>query len=302
MKFTVMGSNQRRAVELKLDFKDLAILEWMQNFWPKMKKRIIDKKEFGWVNYATLLSDYPLLEIKSKRALYDRMQNLVKIGLLEHRGIKDKTGSFSYYRITEMILQLVDDEYSRRGVSENSNGGGESKTSDGQKQNSDGVSQSSEEVSAKLPNKDKPIIDSSIISLLSLEETKKHFLDLGYKSDPEAFWLHWLKKGWKDGKSKITDRGAAAADWERIFKKFNPSLYVENKPETQEAEEIKKLRGSLKHAFIGNTLDHDLYLMGNKIEKRGDDFFVTVEEKDRRKLADKYGKIFEKFNVKLEIK
>lgn len=146
-----MGSNQRRAVELKLDFKDLAIIEWMQSFWPKMKKRIIDGKEFAWVNYTSLLADYPLMEIKSKRALYDRMQNLVEIGLLEHRGIKDKTGSFSYYRITEKIIELIDDEYSRGGMKQNSDGG--------RSETSDGVNETSNGVGVKLPIKDQPTND-----------------------------------------------------------------------------------------------------------------------------------------------
>jgi hypothetical protein len=57
MKFTVLGSNQRKAVEFGLDLKDLVIIEWMQKFWPKMKKKIIDGKEYGWVKYDALI-DY----------------------------------------------------------------------------------------------------------------------------------------------------------------------------------------------------------------------------------------------------
>ena len=118
MKFTVLGSNQRKAVEFGLDLKDLVIIEWMQKFWPKMKKKIIDGKEYGWVKYDALLKDYPLLEINAKKVLYRRMKAMEDLGILDHRGVKDETGSFSYYRLTEKVLELIDDEYSDGGGTE----------------------------------------------------------------------------------------------------------------------------------------------------------------------------------------
>ena len=151
-------------------------------------------------------------------------------------------------------------------------------------------------------NKDKINKDSNNKDLFSLEGTKKHFSDLGNKSDGEEFWDHWEQKGWKKGKDKITDRAAAARSWERNHKKMYPDLHIEKKEKTQESKEIENLRENLKKAFISNQLDYDIYLGGNAIEKRGNEFFIVVDEKAEKVLKVKYQSVLEKFNVKLEVK
>lgn len=55
----------------------------------------IGNDRFFWVNYKALLDDMPILSI-SKRALYDRLQKMVKFGLLKHHHHKSG-GNFSYY-------------------------------------------------------------------------------------------------------------------------------------------------------------------------------------------------------------
>ena len=81
MKYTIEGFSQEYALTLKkniitkygvektikIDFTDLVILRWFVDFYPNMKKMIIDGKEYVWLSHKKLLNDLPLLDI-SKRA------------------------------------------------------------------------------------------------------------------------------------------------------------------------------------------------------------------------------------------
>ena len=75
MKYTIEGFNQKAAMNitaekdgktLKLDCTDLIILRFFVDFYPNMTKKIIDGKEYAWVNYQHILDDMPLLNIGKK--------------------------------------------------------------------------------------------------------------------------------------------------------------------------------------------------------------------------------------------
>ena len=68
MKYTIEGFSQEYAmklkkhiekrnkiVEIKIDCTDLVILRWFVDFYPKMKKYIIDNKEYAWLTHNKLL-------------------------------------------------------------------------------------------------------------------------------------------------------------------------------------------------------------------------------------------------------
>lgn len=302
MKFTVMGCNQRRAVQLGLDFKDLAIIEWMQSFWPKMKKRIIEEKEYAWVNYRSLIQDYPLMEITSTRGLYKRMKALQDIGLLDHRGIKDKTGSFSYYRITEKILELIDDEYSRGGVPESSDGG--------KNFGSDGVPESSYGVTSKVPTKDTSIIDPSIISSSSnrkpfkpptLEEVKKYCFDNEINVVYERFHRYYEAGHWKDNKDKaIKNWKQKLLTWAndpKNYQKLVSSPVVAKIISADESSKIKKVRGDIKFALGNSGNSYAVQFFTGPIEEREGIFII----KSSYKKALEYSHILDKINVKVII-
>lgn len=107
MKYTIEGFNQKKAIEYDLDIEDLIILRWFVDFSPKMSEKNIDGKNYFWVDYKTILEDLPILNFKSKDRLYRKMLKMVEKGILVHKGIKNKDGSFSYYGFGNNYQSLI---------------------------------------------------------------------------------------------------------------------------------------------------------------------------------------------------
>lgn len=154
MKYTIEGFSQQQAVKFrddkqKLDCIDLVLLRWFIDFkdTPKMKYLDVRENRYYWVNYEKILSDMPILSM-SKRAVYDRLQKLVKFGILTHHHVKDG-GSFSYYGIGPAYERLVSDNAKDEAHPYEANFRG-------------GMKQTSEGVGSCLPTKDSSISDSSI--------------------------------------------------------------------------------------------------------------------------------------------
>lgn len=122
MKFTIEGFSQEYAAtlkkkievkqrgvvkekEIKIDCTDLVILRWFVDFFPDMKKMIIDGKEYAWLTHKKMLNDLPLLDI-SKRACIERMHKLVEFGILDYKLVKDG-GTFSLYGFGVNYMNLV---------------------------------------------------------------------------------------------------------------------------------------------------------------------------------------------------
>lgn len=118
MKYTLEGFSQEAALSIratvteagrtktiKLDCTDLIILRWIVDFFPCMKKTIIDGTEYVWVSYDALLEDLPLLDL-GKRALFDRLRKMETLGILKHETVRDK-GTFAYYAFGENYGSLI---------------------------------------------------------------------------------------------------------------------------------------------------------------------------------------------------
>ena len=162
MKNTIEGFSQRYATtlrktvikrgketEIKIDCTDLVILRWFVDFYPNMKKMIVDGKEYAWLTHNKIMEDLPLIDI-SKDAFVDRMQKLVEFNILQYQFIKEG-GSFSLYTFGENYYNLIDD------------GGRCSSTYGVSVQTPMGVGvQAPTGVSVQTPTKDKSIINKSI--------------------------------------------------------------------------------------------------------------------------------------------
>ena len=114
MKHTLEGFSQQAAISLKkeivdkkthavkvlkLDHTDLILLRWFVDFYPKIKKKIVNEVQYAWVNYQSIVDDLPLLNIE-KRPVYNRFSKMCELGILKHYHDKDG-GSFSYYGFGE---------------------------------------------------------------------------------------------------------------------------------------------------------------------------------------------------------
>lgn len=114
MKYTIEGFSQKYATALKdekqrIDCTDLVILRWFVDFKDSGKMSFIDvgNQRFYWVQYNKILDDLPLISM-TKRALYDRMQKMVKFGLLSHYNLKNG-GNYSCYGIGQNYVNLLCD-------------------------------------------------------------------------------------------------------------------------------------------------------------------------------------------------
>ena len=110
MRYTTMGFNQEKAVELGLDLTDLCILKWIQEALarPKMSKIQEEDDIYVWMDYTTFIKDYPILKIQ-KSALTKRTTALVEKGVILRKRIANKgnKGSRSYFTLTELFETLV---------------------------------------------------------------------------------------------------------------------------------------------------------------------------------------------------
>ena len=121
MRYTIEGFSQEYAitlrkkvikrdkeVEIKIDCTDLVILRWFVDFYPNMKKMIIQGKEYAWLTHNKLKKDLPLIDI-SKEAFNERMKKLVEFKILDYQFIK-VGGSFSLYAFGENYINLLSKE------------------------------------------------------------------------------------------------------------------------------------------------------------------------------------------------
>lgn len=118
MKYTLEGFSQEAAMSMratitegdrtktiKLDLIDLTILRWIVDFYPNMKKTIIDGVEYAWLDYKSFIEDMPLLGL-SNQSLYKRCMKMVTLGVLTHKTIRSG-GTFSYYGFGPEYQRLI---------------------------------------------------------------------------------------------------------------------------------------------------------------------------------------------------
>ncbi len=118
MKYTIEGFSQEAALAMqatttengntktiKLDIVDLMILRWIVDFYPNMKKTIIDGTEYAWLDYTAFVEDMPLLGL-SNQSLYKRCIKMVHLGVLKHKTVRSK-GTFAYYGFGPEYPRLV---------------------------------------------------------------------------------------------------------------------------------------------------------------------------------------------------
>lgn len=109
MKFTILGFNQKVALNLNLDITDLLILRWFIDFYhsEKMVKMNVDGEEYVWVSYSKIIQDMPILNMQ-KVALARRYKKLCDVGIMKHKTLKEN-GTFSLYKLTNKYEQLISD-------------------------------------------------------------------------------------------------------------------------------------------------------------------------------------------------
>lgn len=113
MKFTILGYNQAKLMELGLDVIDAALLRYFVDFKDSgtMVKETIEGELYYWLKYEGIMKELPILDLK-KDSIYRRFKNMAKNKVLNHRTIKSK-GIYSYYNIGSNYLQLLSDSMTK---------------------------------------------------------------------------------------------------------------------------------------------------------------------------------------------
>lgn len=142
MKYSIFGFSQEKVCAIrkdvctadgktktyKLDTTDLLILQDLADFMNRAKiiKHTIDEKTYFSITYNAIIEDLPILDVK-KQALRDRVDKLCLLGVLEKKVLKNYSGTFVAYRLTDMYEKLrysipVEDKAKDTGYLENREG------------------------------------------------------------------------------------------------------------------------------------------------------------------------------------
>lgn len=110
MKYTILGFSQKVAVSFGLTAKDLLILRWFVDYSSsgKMVRKRIDEVDYYWVDYSGIIEELPILYTTKKDTIYRSLTNMSKLGILEHKTIK-QGGVWSYYKIGVNYINLISD-------------------------------------------------------------------------------------------------------------------------------------------------------------------------------------------------
>lgn len=113
MKFTILGYNQAKLMELGLDVIDAVLLRYFVDFKDSgtMAKETIDGELYYWLKYEGIMKMLPILNLK-KDSVYRRFKNMSKNNVLNHRTIKSK-GIYSYYNIGSNYIKLLSDSMTK---------------------------------------------------------------------------------------------------------------------------------------------------------------------------------------------
>ena len=175
MKYTILGFNQEKALELGFDVEDLLIIRWFVDFYSssKMKKMNVGDKTYAWVNYSGVIKDIPILNMK-KDTLSRRMKKICETGIMEHKTPK-LGGTFSLYKLTDKYDQLISTD----------------KKTDGTEKIPEGYGKKSQPLTDKTPEQNINLLNNNSIKYINTYSTKEELLhpkneDVGKNSKKET--------------------------------------------------------------------------------------------------------------------
>lgn len=113
MRDSILGFNQKKAVDYGLELRDLLLLDYIINAVasPSMEHYIDDNNNtYVWLNHSKVLEDLPILDISDDR--FKRvLKRLVDLELIQsvQRHIEGRRGSKAFYGITVKCEELKND-------------------------------------------------------------------------------------------------------------------------------------------------------------------------------------------------
>lgn len=112
MRYTILGFNQEKAVNLGLDMVDLMLLNYVitANGSPNMFHIVDEGISYVWLSHKKIQEDLPILNI-AEGTLRNRISELKKKGLIISKTMSNtqNRGSATYYSVSELTMSLEND-------------------------------------------------------------------------------------------------------------------------------------------------------------------------------------------------
>ena len=110
MNYEVLGFNQEKVIEAKLDVTDLMLLNYiiMANGNPFMEHIIITGVSYVWLYHEKIHEDLPILGI-TEGTLKNRLSVLKQKGLIMSETQRLIKGSKTYYSVSELTMSFIND-------------------------------------------------------------------------------------------------------------------------------------------------------------------------------------------------
>lgn len=112
MRSYLMGFKQKVAIELNVKADELIVLRYFVDFQGTgvMKHEMINGKVYHWLSYKKVMEDLPIININTNKGIAKRFDRLAEVGLLEKEVIKNAKGTFTYFRLGENYLSLIEND------------------------------------------------------------------------------------------------------------------------------------------------------------------------------------------------
>lgn len=231
MKYTILGFQQQKLIENKLNVEDAFILRTIKDMYASasMEFKMIDNKRYMWINYSYLLEQIPI--VGSKRNLMRKIEKygeetlLLRILEFTRNG---KKGKFAYIKPTERLDSLEDFDLMTKSHK--------------------GYDKSDIRVMTKSHNKDTSIKDTSIKDNKHiLSDTDKDKLNETFHNIDIEFYLDKIKAYEEEKGKKYKNYYTTIQNWARrdILKNgsYDKKVLKVKEKDLKRIEQFKKERG-----------------------------------------------------------
>lgn len=110
MRQSVLGFNQDKAVQAKLDLTDLMLLQYIMlaNGTPDMKHIVKDDISYVWLSHSKIQEDLPILNI-AEGTLRNKLSDLKKNDWIVSETVRTSKGATTYYSVSIKAMSLIND-------------------------------------------------------------------------------------------------------------------------------------------------------------------------------------------------
>ncbi len=99
MNYTIL-INQHAAINNfpQLDIVDMAIFDFIRNFYPNAEKQIDDQGIWFWLHHKKIIEDIPLIKLTTRQSVIRRINNLVECNIIERHPDNGSSGGRSFFK------------------------------------------------------------------------------------------------------------------------------------------------------------------------------------------------------------